>query len=294
MLEGNLPTNHPRNLDEMLQNPSDYKLPLGHPNFAKMMVIKNLETPSIAVYFDHPNANESFIAGWALPLGHVSMTDLLDDYLPPNHPLNLDEMIQNPSKYELPLGHPNFGATMKAENLELPSISVYFDHPNATDSFISGQALPSGHTSMSDLLVYFLPPNHPLNLDEMMQNLFNYELPLSHLDFANMMDIKALQELSIPVYFDHPNATESFMAGCAVPPRNISLTDMFQDFLPPNHPLNLKMMQNPSNYKLPLGQPDFTGMMKVENLYLPSITVYFDHPNASKSFVVGVLFHLVM
>lgn len=288
LFEDYLPFDHPLNLDEMLQNPSEYELPLGHPDFADMMDVRHLETPSVTVYFDHPNATKSFIAGRALPSGHVSVTEMFEDYLPPDHPLNLDEMMQNPADYELPLGHPDFSRMMKVEELDLPMIAVYFDHPNATESFIGGRPLPPGHVSVTDMLEEFLPPGHPLNLDEMMQNPFKYQLPLGHPDFANMMDFKTLKEISIPVYFHHPNATESFVTGRALPPGHVSVSDRLEDFLPPNHPWNLdEMLQNPSDYKLPLGHPNFSSMMKEENLRLPKISVYFHHPNATESFISG-------
>ena len=68
--------------------------------------------PTIDVPFNHPNVDENYMNGIPQPDDHPSIEEMLLDYLPPNHPQNLDEMLHNPSDFPQPFGHPSVNSML--------------------------------------------------------------------------------------------------------------------------------------------------------------------------------------
>lgn len=125
MLEDYLPSNHPTDLDNMLSHPTHFPLPLGHPDLSKMMAINQLPT---LLFSAHPDidANVRAVDGFYFPKLHPSVIEMLEDFLPPTHPLNLDKMLRNPNSFDLPDFHPSLSSllppqsTVSAISLLLP------------------------------------------------------------------------------------------------------------------------------------------------------------------------------
>ena len=280
-----LPPGHPIDLDGMMGNPSKYPLPFGHPKLGHFITVEEEYPnglPEVQVYFEHPDITKAYDAGRGLPTGHVSVEDRLLDYLPPGHPMNIDEMLSNPKEYPLPLGHPSLSTFVEISDYPngLPSIPVYFVHPDISTAFDTGRVLPKLHPSVTEMFFEFLPPGHPTNIDEMLSNPKEYQLPLGHPDLSSFAKIKALPQgnPSVPVYFAHPNIAKAYEAGRPMPRGHISITDKLTDYLPPNHPGNLdEMLENPLEHPLPFGHPSLEQFISVENYPngLPELQVYF-------------------
>ena len=79
-----LPPGHPTNIDEMLSNPKEYPLPLGHPSLEQFVSTNDYPNglPSIPVYFEHPSISAAFEAGRPIPNGHPFVTEMLSDFIP--------------------------------------------------------------------------------------------------------------------------------------------------------------------------------------------------------------------
>jgi hypothetical protein len=106
-----LPTNHP-DIDSLFQQ--QQVLPIWHIDISMIVNIDALPKgiPKIDAPHNHPNVDENFKNGIPQPEDHPSIEVMLLDYLPPNHPQNLDEMIHNPRNFSLPFGHPSLNSML--------------------------------------------------------------------------------------------------------------------------------------------------------------------------------------
>jgi hypothetical protein len=106
-----LPTNHP-DIDSLY--PKQQVLPIWHIDISMIVNIDALPKgiPKIDAPHNHPNVDQNYMNGIPQPEDHPSIEVMLLDYLPPNHPQNLDEMIHNPRNFTLPFGHPSMNSML--------------------------------------------------------------------------------------------------------------------------------------------------------------------------------------
>lgn len=155
-------------------------LPNDHPGLDRFF--EPFETPYDEfpiVYFDHPDIYEAYRQAKAVPEGHPAVMDLLAALLPTNHP-NIDDLFQAPQ--QLPEWHIDISGILTKEQLPkgYPAVTVYFEHPDVDLNYIKGNPQPRGHPSIERMLEEYLPPNHPPDLDGMIQDPRNYPLPYGH------------------------------------------------------------------------------------------------------------------
>ena len=90
----------------MMKEPEKNPIPDWHPLLSTLMKRKPTVNASlISVRATHPNPEESYRAGTAIPKTHPSVHALLKAFIPTTHP-NIDENLQDPKKYPLPGWHP--------------------------------------------------------------------------------------------------------------------------------------------------------------------------------------------
>ena len=89
------------------------------------------------------------------PEDHPSIEWMLTEYLPPNHPPNLDEMMRDPNDYPLPFGHPS-----------LDSMVLRVDGPAAGSSTLPTTILedaPEEEMSIEEVDVYVEEGHAPID-----------------------------------------------------------------------------------------------------------------------------------
>jgi predicted ferric reductase len=209
----------------------------------------------------HPNPQKMYLMQEIPPKSHPMITHLLEPYLPPGHPLNLDEMLRNPADFPLPDFHPSLagfllpqadiaGETYEKEpqsgiedngiydptkDEETESISQGSTSTTSSDNDYSGKTDTSYNTASTDDYDSLFVDN----LEEA------YYVP------------------TFSVFFDHPELDEDYEIGDPVD-NHPSVHYMFQEYLPDNHPnIDLLMARG---FVLPSYHPDIRSVVQQRSL----------------------------
>jgi hypothetical protein len=232
-----LPSNHP-DIYDLFQQPR--QLPEWHIDISIILNVEELPRgyATVAVFFDHPDVNENYMMGNPQPKDHPSIEWMLVEYLPPNHPPNLDEMMRDPNDYPLPFGHPSLDAMVlrvddgpaAGDSSTLSTATVLEDVPeeeemsiedvDAYDVEAEEEGLPPGS------------PTSPVVLDTAMSIgvLPTDDIPFSVFDghpalvegmtlrpFAHHPTVHRLWQSRLPPDYDHPNIDDLIEGGFTLP-----------------------------------------------------------------------------
>ena len=191
-----LPDGHP-DPDDLFRNENRTQLPEWHPDLSLLLNMRSI--PQITVFLEHPNPQQMYDSNEIIPDSHPSVTNMLEAYLPPDHPGDLDEMLRNPIDYPMPDFHPDlntflsFVSGKSAEGLSIslahiPTFSVFSGHPNLKTDYVEGDPVKD-HPSIYFLFESHLPRNHP-NIDDLMRE--GYVLPVWHPSMSSMVEPRSL------------------------------------------------------------------------------------------------------
>ena len=248
-----LPENHP-DIDELFKNDTRV-LPEWHIDLTDLLFVSQME--KIAVPRGHPNPQKMYLMQEVPPKNHPMITSLLEPYLPPGHPLNLDEMLRNPGDFPLPNFHPSLArfllpqADVKEETDQEEQLSKIQDSGISepaeeqvtleNDSYTSGDNDLSGKTDSS------------------------YDTVTT--DDYDSLFIDNLEEAyyvpTFSVFFDHPELGEDYEIGAPVK-HHPSVHNIFEKYLPDNHPnIDLLMARG---FVLPSYHPDIRSIVQQRSL----------------------------
>ena len=212
-----LPINHP-DINDLFEN-STRVLPDWHIDLTELLYVSKME--KVLVPRGHPNPQKMYTTQELPPQNHPMITTLLEPFLPPDHPENLDEMLRNPADFPLPGFHPNLASFLQLESItepdvnaedeqnvkaedtdyydslftsslegvyDVPTFSVFFDHPNIDEDYEIGDPIDH-HPSVYYMFEEYLPDGHP-NIDVLMAR--GFVLPSYHPDIRNVVEQRSL------------------------------------------------------------------------------------------------------
>lgn len=169
----------------------------------------------------HPNPQKMYQTQELPPSNHPMITSLLQPFLPPDHPENLDEMLRNPADFPLPGFHPSLASFLQLEGVvedettqstgtvaeaestddheslfvdsleeayDVPTFSVFFDHPVLGEDYDIGDPVDN-HPSVYYMFEPYLPKGHP-NIDSLMAR--GFVLPSYHPDIRSVVEQRNL------------------------------------------------------------------------------------------------------
>jgi hypothetical protein len=103
--------------------------------------------------------------------------------LPGHHP-SIDDLFKNGTRV-LPEWHIDLTDLLFVSTME--KVSVPYGHPNPHEMYMTLEVPPQSHPMITSLLLPYLPPDHPENLDDMLRNPADFDMPNFHPSLARFL-----------------------------------------------------------------------------------------------------------
>eukprot|EP00038_Savillea_parva_P018065 m.22326 g.22326 ORF g.22326 m.22326 type:complete len:1212 (+) comp3975_c0_seq2:424-4059(+) len=232
-----------------LRRPDEY--PSDHPNLDLYFV--PAPAPSgmtVSTGHYHPDVDAEYARGTAVSSAHPSIQSSLSSHLPSGHP-NVDTLLANPASNPLPWWHPPLSQFVQRRNPIVFTVNTSQFHPNATERFNAGAAMPGSHPSVQSLMASVLSASHP-NVDTILNNPGSNPMPDWHPSIDTYIarttgNFTAL----VNIGYYHPDMDAEYAAGNAVSSNHPSIQPLLTTALPSTHPDVDTCLSNPSAYPLP-------------------------------------------
>ena len=235
-----LPSSHP-DIDDLFDN-STRVLPDWHIDLSDLLTSRKMQR--VEVPRGHPNPMEMYYTLEPTPKNHPSVISLLQAYLPPDHPENLDEMLKNPADFPLPGFHPNLASFL------LPKSAVQVQEESSSQETVSEEAV-SGETSKYE------PAGTESGYDTGISETDDYSYESASTDDYASLFVDSLESAyyvpTFSVWFGHPNLSTDYDMGDPID-NHPSIYYMFEKYLPEGHPNIDEMMR--TGFILPSYHPD--------------------------------------
>lgn len=294
--------NHP-DVDELIK--SGTPLPRSHPGLEQYITYKSFDFTykrlTIKPYW-HPSIDELWRSKTSAPENHPNINQYFSNDVPLSHP-NIDDIIRNPAFYNMPPYHPpidpfvGFNSTRPISTVNLP-----FWHASIDQLVSSNTALPKYHPLVDQMFRNMDAfPNGHVNIDLILANPQNYEMPNYHplIDLnvqisarPNLTDNSLPTEILVTVPYWHPNPDNMFWAMYSTPKNHPKVHSYFSAnaAFPPTHPNVDEIIASPSKYTIPKGHPKINSWIntQVSPVFEEVTRVYSKlHPNIDISLASG-------
>ncbi|KAL7502826.1 hypothetical protein ACHAXN_001326, partial [Cyclotella atomus] len=248
-----------------------WRLPGGHPDLVDYFEYEDEPVNQyIELFFDHPNLQDAFLEGGTMPYEHPSADYLMRKLLPDVHP-SIDDLFENSTRV-LPEWHIDLTDLLYVSTME--RVSVPYGHPNPHEMYLTLEVPPQSHPMITSLLLPYLPPDHPENLDDMLRNPADFPMPNFHPSLARFL---------------LPERTSDGEVVQETKPTESSGVEVVHDSEPSS--TNDDKISSETDSSHDSESTDDYDSLFVSNLeeayYVPTFSVFFGHPDLTSEYDMG-------